>query len=348
MRGREAHSWEPPGARTCGGPLSTHVSRLIAFALVALVSLALGCAKGTSQEGEGRGTMAGTTESQARMPPSVHSARIMPDPALLSRLVSVEVQAEDSGERPLAFHYQWLVNGIRQERQTGPTLDPAMLRRGDHVSVEVVPVAGTIAGEPVRAPEVIVANSPPVLRSVRLEPTTAHRGDRLRAQVEASDPDHDAIMYVYRWFRNQRLERETEEAELETDELSRGDVIAVEVTPSDGAAHGKSLASEPLTLGNSPPRITSRPPLTTEPERYRYTVVATDPDNDFLNFTLDQGPAGMAMDRTTGQLSWLHPGMAKGPQRVRILVDDGHQGEAFQEFEINVSLAAASPVTRDK
>jgi hypothetical protein len=267
----------------------------------------------------------------------------MPDPALLSRPVSVEVQAEESDDRPLAFRYQWLVNGVRQEGQTGPTLDPATLRRGDHVSVEVVPVAGTIAGEPALAPEVIVANTPPVLRSVRLEPATAHRGDRLRVQVEASDPDHDPIMYVYRWFRNQRLERETEEAELETDELSRGDVIAVEVTPSDGHAHGKSLASQALTLGNSPPRITSRPPLTTEPERYQYTVVATDPDGDFMNFTLDQGPAGMTMDRTTGQLNWPRPGTAKGPQRVRILVDDGHQGEAFQEFEINVSVASAAP-----
>jgi translation initiation factor IF-1 len=339
VRGQEAYRWES---------LSLHATTVLTFPLVALVALTLGCARGASEKAEAGGAAAPNASAEAGRPATIVSARIMPDPVLLSRPVSVEIQAEESDDRPLAFRYQWFVNGVPEGGQTGPMLDPGTLRRGDHVSVEVVPVSGETAGVAVRAPEAVVANSPPVMRSVRMEPTTAHRGDRLRVQVEASDPDHDPIVYKYRWFRNQRLERETEEAELATDDLSRGDTIAVEVIPWDGAVHGRSLASEPLTLGNSPPKITSRPPLTTEPERYQYTVLAADPDGDFLNFTLEQGPAGMTMDRTTGRLTWPHPEQARGPQRVRILVDDGHRGEAFQEFEIAVTLASASPVTHDR
>lgn len=345
------YGWEPPGARMCGGPLSFHASRQTPFALVALValvSLGLGCVRGASDEGEGAGATLTAAKAKPVGPPAIHAARVMPAPILLNRPVSVEVEAEAAEADSLAFRYQWRVNGVSLEGQTGPTLDSSLLRRGDRVTVEVIPLAGIVQGRSFQSPDVIVANTPPVVTSVRLEPTGAHKGDRLRALVEAADADHDAIQYVYRWWRNQRLEQETEVSELDTDQLTRGDVIAVEVTPTDGTSRGKALASEPLVLANSPPRISSTPSLTINPEQYQYTVLATDPDGDFLNFTLEQGPPGMTIDRTTGQLRWHQPGVAKGVQRVRVVVEDGHQGEAFQEFDLSVTMAAANPVTGEK
>jgi hypothetical protein len=312
------------------------------ISLISFVSLTFGCTRGVSEEGERTDPTVSAFGIEQKGPLSIRSAKVMPNPIVLDRPVSVEVAGIDDDDNSVSLHYQWIVNGIRVQGQTGPTLDQRLLRRGDHVTVEVIPVSSGHVGPPYQSPDILVANTPPVMGGVKLEPISVHKGDRLRAKAEATDADHDPIVYVYRWWRNQRFEQETEVAELATDQFSRGDIIVVEVIPSDGHDHGKPLASEPLVLANSPPRITSTPSLTISPDQYQYGVLATDLDGDFLNFSLQQGPPGMAIDKTTGQLVWHRPGTAKGPQRVRIIVDDGHQGEAFQEFELNVTLTTAA------
>ena len=45
-----------------------------------------------------------------------------------------------------------------------------------------------------------------------------------------------------------------------------------------------------------------RKPL--ESAEYRYDVIALDADDDSLSFTLEEGPAGMTIDRATGLISW--------------------------------------------
>lgn len=315
-------------------------------AFVVLAGLLGGCTLGPSQEADPAGDSSVRTQgARTDRPPVVRSARIVPAPILLNRPVSVEVEAEEKSEEGdlLSFRYQWLVNGKRLEGGTGPMLDPSLLRRRDRVSVQVVPLAGSLEGAQYQAPDVTVGNTPPSLTSVRLDPSPAHRGVRLRALVEAADPDHDAIRYVYRWWRNQKLERETEEPSLDTADWMRGDVVLVEVIPSDGMSRGKPLASEPIVLANSPPKITSTPATAIEPDRYQYLVAATDPDHDPLSFTIAEGPSGMTIDRMTGLLVWTSPGTAPGPQRVRIVVEDGHEGRAFQEFELKVAVASATP-----
>ena len=205
---------------------------------------------------------------------------------------------------------------------------------GRRVGVCLLAVLALASG-PVRA-------DPPTVTSVRLDPGPAHRGDRLRALVEAVDPDQDTIRLLYRWWRNRKLELESEEPAVDTAGWMRGDVAVVEVIPFDGSGRGRGLASEPITLANGPPTITSMPATASDPERYQYLVTATDPDGDALTFTLAEGPPGMSVDRTTGLLVWTRPSDAGTPRRVRVLVEDGHEGQAFQEFELRVTTVAAS------
>jgi hypothetical protein len=261
----------------------------------------------------------------------------MPDPITLAHPVSVEVQAASEGDAALSFSYQWLLNGHRLDGQTRPTLDAGLLKRGDHVSVEVTPAVGDRQGVPFRTAESLVGNTPPMVSRVQIEPASARRGDTLRAVVEAADPDHDEVRYRYRWMRNQRLERETDEPVLDTDGFQRGDLILLEVIPSDSLSRGKPAISDLLVLGNSPPRIISMPPLIMDPVKYQYPVTAVDADGDDLSYTLAQGPPGMQIDRATGRLLWPNPAVGPPSHRVRLLVDDGHDGQAFQEFELTVT-----------
>ena len=64
-------------------------------------------------------------------PPIVRSAKIVPVPVLLNGSAMVQVEAEDPDGDPVAIRRQWLVNGNPIEGETGPSLVPRMLKRGD-------------------------------------------------------------------------------------------------------------------------------------------------------------------------------------------------------------------------
>lgn len=60
---------------------------------------------------------------------------------------------------------------------------------------------------------------------------------------------------------------------------------------------------------NQPPEIISTPsPNAVTGETYRYTIEATDPDfdiGDIIKYTLQDGPDGITVNATSGELSWL-------------------------------------------
>ena len=89
-----------------------------------------------------------------------------------------------------------------------------------------------------------------------------------------------------------------------------------------------------VTPVNDPPVITSTPVLTaTVGVPYSYQVVANDPDNDPLIYSLTSPPAGMTISGA-GLVSWT-PALA-GPQPVTVNVSDG-SASAAQDFTIQVA-----------
>ncbi|MGH7166382.1 MAG: Ig-like domain-containing protein [Nitrospiraceae bacterium] len=267
--------------------------------------------------------------------PSVQSATIQPNPIVLSGSVSVHAEGTDPDGDRLSFRYQWLANGRPIVGEAGPTLIPRMLRRGDKVSVEVIPTDGKVEGPLYRSDEVPVGNTLPVVNQVVLEPGLIRVGDRVVAKVEGDDLDHDDIRYTFRWWRNQSLVSEGDHRALETTGFARGDTILVEVTPHD-SGNGKSRFSEMATIGNSAPRITSMPATVLAQGRYEYIVTGADPDGDPLIFSLQAAPPGMTIDSKTGRIEWRIAADVKGTHRTRVVVEDGHGGQAFQDFELNL------------
>jgi len=266
--------------------------------------------------------------------PTIKSAHITPTPVQLARSVTVLVEAEDPDGDPVTLRYQWLADGTPIPEQTSPTIVPNnMFKRGDRLSVEVTPLDGKEAGQSFRTEAVEIGNSLPVVTSVVLEPNPAKVGDQFRAKAEASDADKDEILYQYLWWRNgQPLSAQG--VTLSTEGFARGDSIVVGVTPKDKSDAGKIVFAEPVLIGNTAPVITSSPSAKVERGRYEYAVVATDVDKDELLFKLETAPAGMAIDNKTGRIEWQVPSGVKGSQRIRVMVEDGHQGHAFQEFTL--------------
>jgi len=96
---------------------------------------------------------------------------------------------------------------------------------------------------------------------------------------------------------------------------------------------------------NSPPRITSTPPLgATAGNLYRYPVTASDPDNDALRFYLDVAPAGMAIDALTGLIEWTPGTDQVGTHGVTVRADDARGKSATQTFGVTVSMPNLAPV----
>ncbi len=257
--------------------------------------------------------------------------------------VTVDMSLGDPDGDRVTMRYQWLVNGSAQEGQTSPTLNLGGLRRGDRVSVELTPVdARGAVGAPFQTDPVAVENTPPVATRVTIEPAAAKPGDVLQAVIQGSDPDGDPVTYLIEWWRNGTSlgkpagpeGKQQEQRTLATERFARGDLIVVGVTPYDAAGPGRFLVSEPLVLQNRAPVITSSPTAPTPKGLFEYVVTATDADNDPLTYKLDTAPADMTIEAGTGKITWQMSSKLRDPQQVRVSVDDGQQGQAFQEFTL--------------
>ena len=305
---------------------------LLAFALL------LGC---TSQSTPGNGTAgAGSSagsgaEDRANHRPVVRAVTISPNPIVLSMPAVAFVDVHDQDNDSLTFRHQWFLNGRLLLGQTNSTLTSRLVRRGDKISVEVTPLDGKSEGQPVRSQEVMIGNTLPEVLGVVLEPAELHAGEKVQVQFQAKDADEDDIRYTIRWWRNNKLVVEGNQLSLDTSGYARGDRIVAQVTPADNAGAGKTVSSELAVIVNSPPKITSNPPAILDQGRYVYTVAASDPDGDPLSYSLEAAPVGMTIDKATGRLEWAVFSSTGGSNRVKVVVEDGQEGHAFQEFSLD-------------
>ncbi len=110
----------------------------------------------------------------------------------------------------------------------------------------------------------------------------------------------------------------------------------VTLTASDGALSSSQEFTLTVTDLNRPPTVSSQPVTSARDGRpYEYTVVAGDPDNDPLAFSLDSGPAGMNID-PAGALTWVPTGAQVGRHAVTVIVSDGKGGTVNHAFEVDV------------
>ncbi len=305
--------------------------------IVGISALAFGasCTGGSSPNGPGS-----PVSAKGNQPPVITSARILTDPIPLTGPVAVQVDADDPEREAVSFQYQWYVDNVALPKQTDATLPAELLRRGQAVMVEIVPTDGTQKGQVYRTKSVVVGNTSPKITSVSLTPQTVRPGDKIEAQVEAADPDHDRVDLTYKWLRNEALIKEGEEPFLDTAGLASGDRVVVEVAAHDPARSGSSLRSDPLVLGNSAPTIVSAPPAPGVPNRFEYSVRAVDPDGDRLTYQLETAPPGMTISEATGLIAWSIPSDQQGTFHVKVVARDGRGGMASQEFDLTLTAAA--------
>ncbi|MBD0316478.1 MAG: hypothetical protein ICV75_07280 [Nitrospiraceae bacterium] len=309
-----------------GGPLL--------FVGVALVLSIVSCSGGSSPTAS-----TPTVSSSGNQPPVITSAQLLQNPLSLDAPIAVQIHAEDPEREAVTFQYQWYVNGVEAKGQTNATLPADSLRRGHMITARIVPSDGTQKGNAFWTEAVPVGNTAPRISSVTLAPLAAMAGATLQAHAEVSDPDHDRVELAYRWYKNNDVIKEGEDASLETTGFRSRDQIAVEVTARDPSGLGNAMRSDILVLTNSLPKILSTPPPSTTSERYEYAVKAVDADADKLVYQLDMAPPGMTIDEQSGHIAWQIPSGQHGTFHIKVIARDGQGGEAHQEFDLHLSIS---------
>jgi hypothetical protein len=88
--------------------------------------------------------------------------------------------------------------------------------------------------------------------------------------------------------------------------------------------------------------------VATEGENYSYQAQALDIDNQKITYSLSFGPQGMAINASTGLVTWRPTTQQTGAQRVEVLADNGNifLGKTRQSFNISVKRVNKAPIVR--
>ncbi len=210
----------------------------------------------------------------------------------------------------------WYINGREESMSRGFRLKSVQLKKGDSVQAVI-----TDGDREYKSNEIIIKNTPPLIQKAGLAPSMPVVSSMIETEVTAYDADGDNISFQYHWTLNGRFAGE--EGYIKT-ALKRGDVIMVEITPFDGEEHGQSVKLKGSVF-NSLPTVSEGAPVLNG-NVYTYQIRASDPDNDILTYTLEQGPEGLKVS-PSGLITWKVNREDSGTHEIKVLISDNNGGK---------------------
>jgi choline dehydrogenase-like flavoprotein len=125
-------------------------------------------------------------------PPVVGEVWIEPQMPTIQNDLKVHEKSTDADGDSIFFSYQWEKNGAALMDERKDTLERTRFKKGDSISVTVVPDDREIMGAPKRSDPVRISNSPPAIVS---SPPSSIEGTKYVYQVKVNDPDDDPIKF---------------------------------------------------------------------------------------------------------------------------------------------------------
>lgn len=312
----------------------------------AALVMAIGCGASEDAPRPSGAPMGGAAPPRAEgglnQAPAIERVRLEPEEPVPGGRVRALVDARDPDGDAVRLRYVWMLGGVPIGGDA-PDLVLESARKGDDLEVMVLASDGRAQSAAAKA-RAVVGNRPPLLTAVVLEPADGVPvGGIVKAFPEAQDADDEALRYEVEWLVN-GVAAGDGELEFEARGLRQGDRIEARVRASDGRITTAPMTSRAIVVGNSPPEITSRPPVRFEGETIHYDVDATDPDGDSrLRFSLLQAPPGMEIDRFDGTIRWMPSTAQKGTHTVEVAVEDSHGGKAAQSFQVTIGSEPSAP-----
>ncbi|QDU42483.1 tRNA nuclease WapA precursor [Symmachiella dynata] len=278
-----------------------------------------------------------------------HSPEITSTPDkvwIVDRLYRYQATATDADSDQLLWSLDSDVANMEIDPATGELLwlpDASQIGNTE-VTIRVIDPFGGLATQSFVI-SVSDSNHPPEITSD--PPQSGRSGEAYTYNVEATDPDEDTLVYA--------LDNPPTGMSIDSD------TGVISWTPSSEGSHSVTVtATDPsgwyayqtydLTIyapaSNLPPQINSNPEQTgMVGTAYSYQVIAFDPDEDELDYSLGgTPPIGMSIDPDTGLLTWTPAAGQTGEHSVQVIVSDGTDSDD-QTFEISVRDNAAPVLT---
>ena len=131
-------------------------------------------------------------------------------------------------------------------------------------------------------------NEPPVIISARILTDPVQLVGPVEVQVDAQDPEREAVSFQYRWYVDNVPLAEQTKATLPAELLRRGQSVFVEIIPSDGANKGLPYRTKSVVVGNTSPKVATvslTPQAARSGDKLEAAVEASDPDHDRVDLT---------------------------------------------------------------
>jgi hypothetical protein len=107
--------------------------------------------------------------------------------------LKAQVKSSDPDGDFVYYTFQWEKDGKVIPDEKNQVLERGRFKKGDTLSVTVIPDDREIQGEPKRSDPVLISNSPPMITST---PPTSVEGTTYRYTVKANDPDQDSVTFT--------------------------------------------------------------------------------------------------------------------------------------------------------
>jgi hypothetical protein len=161
-------------------------------------------------------------------PPVITGVKILPEIFKPGDTLSVEVSGNDADGDEVTIVYEWTKNG--EPAGNGKRLE-APVKRGDKISVRIIPFDGEINGQAVILNREI-KNMPPMI----IEDNKFHfDGKFFSYQIKAVDPDSDALIYILKQAPEGMVIDKTGLITWKVSEKDKGrHSVAVQVTDGQG------------------------------------------------------------------------------------------------------------------
>jgi hypothetical protein len=167
-------------------------------------------------------------------PPVIEEVWIEPKmPTAKENLRALEKSADADGDS-IYFIYQWEKNGVVLLDERKETLEQGRFKKGDTITVTMVPDDREIMGAPKKSAPVTILNSAPTIDS---SPPFSIDGTKYTYQVKASDPDNDPITFSLKSGpKGMKIDQKTGLTQWEIQKEDKGThSIEIEVRDNEGA-----------------------------------------------------------------------------------------------------------------
>ncbi|OJH33810.1 putative Ig domain-containing protein [Cystobacter ferrugineus] len=278
-----------------------------------------------------------TASTEPNQPPVIESTPVTA--ATVNQFYRYDVRAIDPEGQRIRYVLEGAPTGMQIDARTGTVLWQPNTAPAAPVPVKVVAIdeRNARAEQPFTIKVYATPNNPPSITSVPTLSMTL--GQSYEYAATAIDPDGDVLAFVWNTLPAGAQVGPASTVRWTPDASQLGaQAFELEVRDERGGWSRQHFTVFVNDASNRAPRITSAPnPRAVLGQAYAYAVAASDADGDTLAFELLERPQGMTIAADTGAIAWTPALSQLGTHSVKVQVNDGRGGVAWQTFTLEVT-----------